>query len=49
VFEKSPGDKKYSLSDRLQCYIARGLEYSLAGMACGIVGQGVASGMMELK
>ena len=50
VFQKSPtGAPRYSLSDRVGCYVARALEYSLAGMACGIVGQAVASGMMIAK
>lgn len=48
MFEKS-GVRKYTVGDRIGCYVARGLEYSLAGMACGAVGQGVASGMMVLK
>lgn len=49
VFERSQPGKKFTLSDRAGCYVARGLEYSLAGMVCGIVGQGIASGMMLLK
>jgi hypothetical protein len=48
VFEKS-GVKRFSLSDRVGCYVARGLEYGAAGLACGLVGQAVASGMMVLK
>lgn len=48
VFEKS-SVTKYSVTDRVGCYVARGLEYSLAGIACGVVGQGIASGMMQLK
>lgn len=48
VFEKSV-DKKYTFSDRVGCYIARGLEYSLAGIVCGFVGQGIASGLMTAK
>ena len=49
VFEKSSAGRRYTLSDRLGCYVARAMEYSLAGMACGIVGQAVASGMMVAK
>jgi Protein RETICULATA-related len=49
VFEKSTGGRKFSLQDRVGCYVARGLEYSLAGIACGVVGQAVASGMMVAK
>ena len=48
VFEKST-DKKYTISDRFGCFIARGLEYSLAGIVCGFVGQGIASGLMVAK
>eukprot|EP00889_Picochlorum_renovo_P007715 jgi/Picre1/34745/NNA_002211.t1 len=48
VFEKSK-DKKYTWADRAGCFVARGLEYSLAGMACGFVGQGIASGLMTMK
>lgn len=49
MFEKSRPDRKYSVSDRFGCYVARGLEYALAGMACGLVGQGIASGLMNLR
>jgi hypothetical protein len=49
VFEKSTGGRKFSVRDRVGCYVARGLEYSLAGIACGVVGQAIASGMMLAK
>jgi hypothetical protein len=49
MFEKSRPDRKYTVNDRLGCYVARGLEYALAGMACGLVGQGIASGLMTMK
>ena len=49
VFEKSSAGRKYSITDRVGCYVARAMEYSLAGMACGVVGQGIASGMMIAK
>ena len=49
MFEKSRPDRKYTLGDRVGCYVARGLEYALAGMACGLVGQGIASGLMTAK
>lgn len=49
VFEKSTGGRKFSLQDRVGCYVARGLEYSLAGIVCGVVGQALASGMMIAK
>ncbi len=48
VFERS-GVRKFTALDRLGCYLIRGAEYSLAGIACGFVGQGAASGMMQLK
>ena len=49
MFEKSTAGRKYSVSDRLGCYVARGLEYSLAGMLCGFIGQGVASSLMKIR
>lgn len=49
MFAKSESGRKYAFSDRLGCYVARGLEYSLAGMACGFVGQALASGLMIAK
>lgn len=49
VFEKSTAGRKFSVRDRIGCYVARGLEYSLAGIACGVVGQALASGMMVAK
>jgi hypothetical protein len=50
VFARSdPGTKRFGLADRVGCYVARGLEYSLAGMLCGFVGQAVASGLMVAK
>lgn len=49
MFEKSTGGRKYTFSDRAGCFVARGLEYSLAGIICGVIGQGVASGMMQLR
>lgn len=49
VFEKSTGGRKFSLQDRAGCYVARAMEYSLAGIVCGVVGQAIASGMMIAK
>ena len=48
VFERSI-HRKYSLSDRASCFFVRGFEYALAGFACGLVGQGIASSLMSLK
>ena len=50
VFAPSvPGAPRYSPGDRLACLGVKFLEYSLAGMACGFVGQGVANGLMHIK
>ena len=48
VFERSI-DRKYTISDRASCFFVRGFEYALAGFACGLVGQGIASSLMSLK
>ena len=44
-----PGKPKYSLPARVSCLGVKFLEYSLAGMVCGFVGQGMANGMMRVK
>jgi hypothetical protein len=44
-----PGKPKYSLPARVSCLGVKFLEYSLAGMVCGFVGQGMANGMMRIK
>ena len=50
VFAATPGGRAaYSLAERAGCYAARGLEYAAAGLACGVVGQGAASGLMAAK
>lgn len=49
-FEASvPGVKVYSLGQRFGCILVKFLEYSLAGITCGLIGQGVCNGMMNLK
>ena len=50
VFEASlPGVREYGLGSRVACLGVKFLEYSLAGMFCGFLGQGVANGMMLAK
>lgn len=50
VFAPSvPGAPRYTVADRAACLGVKFLEYSLAGMACGFVGQGVANGLMQIK
>ncbi len=36
-------------AQRLACILVKFCEYSLAGMACGFVGQGIANSLMLLK
>lgn len=49
MFEASQRGRKYTLPDRAACWVVKALEYSLAGIACGFVGQGMANGLMQLK
>ncbi len=50
VFAQSvPGAPRYRAADRAACVGVKFLEYSLAGMVCGLVGQGIANGLMNLK
>lgn len=47
MFERSPaGLKPYSVGQRLGGFAIKGLEYSLAGIACGLVGQSLANGLI---
>lgn len=39
VFEASSPVRKYSPADRAACWVVKFFEYSLAGIACGFVGQ----------
>ncbi len=50
VFEKS-GVRKYSAVDRAACYFVKGLEYSLAGLFCGLAGQvcGLVAGRLLVR
>ena len=43
------GQASYSLAQRLSCLLIKFCEYSLAGMACGLVGQAIANAAMEAK
>ncbi|GIL81612.1 hypothetical protein Vretimale_1224 [Volvox reticuliferus] len=50
VFEASvPGVKTYSLAQRVACLGVKFLEYSLAGICCGLIGQGLANSLMTLR
>ena len=50
MFEASvPGVKTYTPVSRAACWLIKFAEYSLAGIFCGVVGQGIANGMMQLK
>lgn len=44
-----PGIKEFSLTSRLLCPFIKFLEYSLAGITCGLLGQGVANSLMLLR
>eukprot|EP01025_Chloroclados_australasicus_P039521 TRINITY_DN4094_c0_g1_i1.p1 TRINITY_DN4094_c0_g1~~TRINITY_DN4094_c0_g1_i1.p1 ORF type:complete len:435 (+),score=36.43 TRINITY_DN4094_c0_g1_i1:90-1307(+) len=44
-----PGGRHYTIEGRLACFLVKGLEYSLAGMTCGFVGQGIANSCMYLR
>lgn len=50
MFEASiPGVKEYTLGSRAACYVVKGLEYALSGMAAGFVGQGVSNALMVAR
>lgn len=50
VFAPSPaGAPRYTVLDRSACLGVKFLEYSLAGLVCGFVGQGIANGLMHVK
>ncbi len=44
-----PGVKTYGLGQRVACLGVKFLEYSLAGIVCGLLGQGLANSLMVLK
>jgi hypothetical protein len=41
--------KQYTVGSRFACLGVKFLEYSLAGITCGFIGQGVANSLMLLK
>ena len=50
VFSQSlAGRPRYSPAARVSCLGVKFLEYSLAGIVCGFIGQGIANGMMKIK
>lgn len=50
IFEKGiPGVREYSVGARVACVGVKFLEYSLAGMFCGLVGQGIANSAMMAR
>ena len=50
VFEASiPGVKSFTVGSRVACIGVKFLEYSLAGVVCGFIGQGMANSLMLLK
>lgn len=49
VFEPNRPGARYSTGARIACIGVKFLEYSLAGMVCGFVGQGIANQLMYLK
>lgn len=50
VFERSiPGIRKYKVGARVACIGVKFLEYSLAGMTCGLIGQGIANAAMMAR
>ncbi|KAI7841113.1 hypothetical protein COHA_005338 [Chlorella ohadii] len=49
VFQKSQPGRKWGVGDRAATYVKLGLEYSLAGIVCGFIGQGLANSIMLLK
>jgi hypothetical protein len=44
-----PGVKQYTVGSRFACLGVKFLEYSLAGITCGFIGQGIANSLMLLK
>ena len=49
VFAPSQPGRRYGPSARAACVGVKFLEYSLAGMACGLVGQAIANGLIRFK
>ena len=49
VFEPSKPGLHFGPGSRVACLGVKFLEYSLAGMACGFVGQAIANQLMRVK
>jgi len=49
VFEPSKPGRHYGPGARAGCLGVKFLEYSLAGIVCGFIGQGIANQLMHLK
>jgi hypothetical protein len=49
VFEAAAPGVKFTLLNRASCLVVKFLEYSLAGIVCGFLGQGIANWGMTLK
>jgi hypothetical protein len=41
--------KKFTVTNRAACLLVKFGEYSLAGISCGLVGQGIANALINLK
>ena len=49
VFAPSQPGRRYGPVSRLACVGVKFLEYSLAGIVCGLVGQGIANALIRFK
>ncbi len=49
AFTTITGVREYSVGSRFACLGVKFLEYSLAGIVCGFMGQGLANSLMLLK
>ena len=49
VFEASTPARPYSTAARVGCLGVKAVEYGVAGTICGILGQGLANGLMQVK
>lgn len=43
------GMKKFTPANRAACLLVKFCEYSLAGIGCGLIGQGIANSLINLK
>lgn len=48
-FVNTQGMKKFTVGNRAACLLVKFGEYSLAGISCGLVGQGIANALINLK